>query len=207
MADATLTEAFGGFLGFGSGLPIAPALATDSGGVFTSGVARGVDQTQAMLFGFAQVVGEATGFDMLAEFGEEGVARNLQEIQENPARIESWDDVESLANFHDYIAERLGEQVPLMASVLGTGGLGGAIAAARGAATLAAKAAVGKGLKNKIGRAAFAEYEKTVARKRLLGQRAGAGAAAFALGTGETGIELASRGISAPGTAFTAGAV
>ena len=163
-------------------------------GGFGNALARGVDQTQLMAFGAANALGEATGIDFLARWGEEGIVRNMEEIAANPAQVESWDDVNSLADFYTYFTERLGEQIPNLASLVGTGGLAG----------IAGKAAAGKALKNKVGDEAFDAF---LSRRKQLAQAAGATVAGTALNAGETQIQFRQEGIDAPGAALFTGAV
>ena len=124
----------------------------------SSAFGRGVDQMQASLYGFATAIGQLTGFDALEEWGEDGVARNLEEMSRNPPEIHSWDDVDSLSDFGTYFLETLAEQAPqlLMDVALGLG-----IAAAApisGGASLVAGAA---------GRTAAAQAMKGFTKKQL----------------------------------------
>ena len=66
------------------------------GSTFGNAVSRGTDSLQASLYGAADALGRLTGVDALATWGEEGVKRNLAEAALRPAKVESWDDVDSL---------------------------------------------------------------------------------------------------------------
>lgn len=137
----------------------------------SSSFGRGVDQLQASLYAFTNVIGNLTGFDTLAAWGEEGVLRNIEELKKNPPEIHSWDDVDSLSEFGTYALEALGEQAPqLLMDVMlaiggtvvsGVGGLG-AVAARRAAIQGLGKkatAAVGKKLKRMVGEPNFAKFQ------------------------------------------------
>jgi len=152
----------------------------DVGSTFAHSVARGTDTTQAGLYGFAQLAGSLTGTDVLKEWGEDGVRRNMIEAARNPARIDSIDDVDSLAKLGTYVIEALGENAPNLALMAAGGGAG----------ALAARAAVGK--------AALASLKK--------GALAGAAAVDLPVQAGESYTGLKEAGIDAPGTALLAGA-
>lgn len=175
------------------------ATATDvqpRGGTFGLAVERGTDTLQMLGFSAgnvaAQFIGDALGTETLDDWGIEGLKRNMIEASLNPAQIEKWDDVESLGTLATYVVEALGEQVPNLASLIGTGGVGAA----------AARAAVGK----KLALNALKHRNNLQAvQLQQAGQRgmtAGVGAGSFTLGAGEIGQELREAGIDSPGTAL-----
>lgn len=166
---------------------------------FSRAIARGTDQYQASLYGFAKTIGDATGIDMLSKFGEEGVESNIKEIMANPADIRDWDDVDSLAEFGTYFVEALGEQVPQLAvdipllvggTVAGTSMVG---------ARKVAMAQVGKTVKRKLGQKAFLNFKRLAV--------AAPTANLMAQSIGETQMELMAEDVEAPGTAIATGAV
>lgn len=151
---------------------------------FIDALQRGADNTQASLFGFAELVGSLTGVDPIEQYGAEGVRRNLVAAAQNPAKIESTDDIKSLGDLGTYVIEAVGENAPNLA-LMATGAGAGA-----SAASLTARAAVGK--------AALSTLKK--------GALVGAAAADFPVQAGESYTGLKEAGIDAPGTALLAGA-
>lgn len=152
-------------------------------GTFSRATSRGLDNTQGLLYAAANAFGEFTGVDVIAEWGEEGMVRNMHEAALSPAEIGEFDNVESLADFGTYVLEAIGEQIPNIALT----------ATGAGAAALTARAAIGKALLQKT---------STLARRAPL---LGAAATSYPLGVGEVQQELVGAGIEAPGTALVAG--
>lgn len=168
----------------------------------TSAFARGVDQTQASLYAFAQAIGNLTGVDMLARFGREGVERNLAELEQNPATVESWDDIETLSDFGDFLLEGVVSQLPGLgvdlAAVMTGGGVGAVLAkkaAMKGAVSKAEKAALGKSIKNQLGEEAFDKFLKNRKKAIIAGQTTAAAASSVAQNTGETQMQFDAAGI------------
>lgn len=115
---------------------------------FGKGVVRGIDNTQGLLYHAMNALGELTGTDALAAWGEEGAFDNMLEAALNPAEIGTSDNIESLADLGTYVAEALGEQVPNLLITLTGAGAGAGIA----------KAAIGKALIGRLAGAATAGY-------------------------------------------------
>lgn len=183
-------------------------------GTFARSVDRGIDQTQAMLYGAANAVGELMGFDALSEWGLEGVERNLKEASYNPAEIASYEDVESLSDAWTYVVEAIGEQAPQLAIDLVAGVATGGMASL---GSMAARAGAAKALKRKIGEERFG---RLLANKRYQRQQEEKYGGAFGKGfkygvlggmqsqmTGEVQLEFIEQGLDAPGTAIATGAV
>ena len=175
-------------------------------GTFTKAVSRGVDTTQSLLYAASNAIGEATGIDTMAEWGEEGMVKNMHEAALNPAEIGKFDNVEGLADFGTYVLEAIGEQVPNIALT----------ATGAGTGAVAARAAIGKALLKKATARAGAgvplggtgELVAQGLAKSQLAKRApliGAAATTYPLGVGEVQQELVEAGIEAPGTALLAG--
>lgn len=173
-----------------------------------AGVARGIDNLQATLYGATNAFGEMTGIDLIAEWGEEGVIDNMKEAAMNPAEIKSWDDVDSLASFGTYVVETLGEQAPNLL----------AMATGAGVGAVAARAAVGKAaLKHFSKKLAGIRGVEQGAAERLAAIRLGksklakaspalgTAAVSYPMAVGEVQNELKEGDIDAPGTAFLAG--
>lgn len=168
--------------------------------------ARGVDNMQGTFYGFADALGQVAGVDVLSEWGQEGVARNVVEAMRSPARVESYEDIDGLADVGIYALEAVGEFAPqLLADVsagLATGGTG----------VVAKKlllAGAGKALLRKTGGSMA-----TAAPRKLgthgweafaPGAKAGAFASAYMQNTGETQNQFVAEGIEAPGEALLIG--
>ena len=183
------------------------------GGIWNA-LMRGTDQSQSLLYAFVDIIGEATGIDLIEEFGEAGVKRNIESIMRNKPKVQSWDDVEGLGSFGTYVIERVLEQVPSLLAQTGAT-IAGALAAGPGGgagaavASSAARAALGKELARVAGRKASQGFvERQVARMATREGAAGAtaGAAYAAMeGAGETQLGFTDEGIEAPFTALGTG--
>ena len=191
---------------------------TPGGGSFTRAMGRGKDQLDATVYAAgnasAKLVGDIIGTETLDDWGMEGLRKNLIEAAMNPADISSWDDVKDMDSFLTYVVEALGEQVPNMAAMLGTGGLG----------SIAIRAAVGKKLlqtalkketsklgkdagSDALGKAALTAKKEAFDKSRnsTLYKNSsipGVTAASYTMGVGEIHQELMEGGIDSPGTAF-----
>ena len=91
---------------------------------FTKGLLRGVDSTQALLYGGIGAVGDVLGMDSVRDWGYENYARNMEEAEENKAAIGSISEVNSLGSFGQYTMGVLGELAPTAAGALASGGIG-----------------------------------------------------------------------------------
>lgn len=164
-------------------------------------VIRGMDNAQMALYGAVNAGAKALGLESVAQWSEEGIQDNIQELMHNPAQIGTYENIDSLSDAGTYLVEALGEQIPTFAVDLGaavaSGGVGAiASALSRKAALRAATDHFMKGqIKSQIG--------KDAARAA----RAGGVASIYAQSTGETQLGLMEEGIDAPGTAFGVGAL
>lgn len=95
-------------------------------GEFTKGVLRGIDSTQALLYGGTGAVGDILNIDTLRDWGYEGYLRNMEEANENAAAVGSYSDVDSIGSAWQYAQGILGELVPTLATSLVSGGIGAA---------------------------------------------------------------------------------
>ena len=95
-------------------------------GEFTKGVFRGIDSTQALLYGGTGAVGDILNIDTLRDWGYEGYLRNMEEANENAAAVGSYSDVDSIGSAWQYAQGVLGELVPTLATSLVSGGIGAA---------------------------------------------------------------------------------
>ncbi|WP_345192910.1 thermonuclease family protein, partial [Kistimonas scapharcae] len=168
---------------------------SDRSGTFAGAFARGGNQSQAMLYAAGNAIGELFGSDVIADWGLEGIERNLREAAVNPPEIQSYEDVESLADAGTYILEAIGEQAPQLLVDLGFAvGTGGTSVAA----SMAGRAAVGKFFKRQLGEAAYGQLMKKMSTR-------GAVAGIYGQTAGETQLEYLEQGIDAPGTALAVG--
>lgn len=172
---------------------------------FGSSFVRGVDNTQSMLYGFAEALGSAAGVDVLADWGREGVARNVVEAMRNPARVETYEDIDGYTDAMIYGLEAVGEFAPQLLVDLGIGVVTG------GAAVLTkeALAAGGKALMRRAGSsatAASADVAKAGWKAFAPAAKVGAFTSAYMQNTGETQNQYRVEGIDAPGEALLIGA-
>ena len=172
---------------------------------------RGIDNTQSMFYGFANALGGATGADVLANWGEDGVARNVVQAMRNPARVASYEDIDGLADFGIYALEAIVENSPQLLGDLGIG----AITGGTGVLAKEALAGAGKALLRSAGGPMAVSKARQIAADGLMragtrlgfmdSAKAGAMASMYAQVTGETQNQLVSEGIDNPGLALAVG--
>jgi len=136
---------------------------------------RGVDHTQMNLFQFSELMGEVTGSDMMTEWGEEGVIRNMHEAAMSPADVATSDDIESLTDLGKFIVEKTIENAPNLLVDLGVGAASAAAVVATGGAASAVLApallaSIGKSFIGKVGWKAAGKFGVQSA---MFGQMAG----------------------------------
>lgn len=172
------------------------------GNAFTKGVKRGVDNVQQIGYSASNVaamaVGDLFGTEVLDSWGEEGLKRNLVEAAMNPAEVQTWDDVDGLSTGLSYVMATLGEQLPNLATLIGTGGIG-----------VGVKAGVSKiaqaGIQKKLSQLALKQGNVMQVAKMQAGGSgftSGVVAGSYGFGTGEIGNELRDAGIDSPITAL-----
>ena len=113
-------------------------------------VDKGIDKTQMNLYQFTELVGEMAGVDLMKEWGEEGVIRNMVEASKSPSEFDSYEDVDtsSIESIGRYVIEKTLENAPNIATDIGIG----AAAIASGVGIPAAIAlATGRSFIKKIG--------------------------------------------------------
>lgn len=98
-------------------------------GEFRKGVARGIDELQALAGGAIGLVGDATGSDILRDFGYDIYKEQMAEAGQYAPAVESMYDIESMDSFADWLAGTAGELLPSVAGALVSGGAGGLIGA------------------------------------------------------------------------------
>ena len=159
-------------------------------GEFTRGVARGVDQTQAMYYGGAALVADSLGWDGGKEWAMEGYQRNQDEAQENAATVRSYRDVDDIESGLRYATGLAGEVLPSGAEALvsgaATGGVGAPIA--RQFAKRAIKRTIAKRVAREVSSEAI-KLAQQQARKKLIEAAAKRGAAkASTIGVGASSV-------------------
>lgn len=149
---------------------------------FGEALGRGTDMMQSMLYGSAEATGEALGWDTLAKWAGEGRRRNEAEMQSAPARASlTGGEIESFGDFATWMADVIGEQIPIMGPIAGGGAVGAGIGSFFGGVGAVPGAVIGGAI--------------------------GAFVPSFALGVGEVQGSIKERGEdqSAPGYAFLGG--
>ena len=96
---------------------------------FVAGAARGADNLQATGYAFAQIASQLVGSDAAEAWAKRGIKEQLRQAAMNPAKIQSYKDMEDFGDFGSYVLDTLGEQVP-NAIMMATGAGGAAAAAA-----------------------------------------------------------------------------
>lgn len=186
-------------------IDLSGATATDLGsraGTFGKAVGRGVDQVQQLGYSAlnvgAMALGDLFGTEVLDSWGEEGLRRNMIEAAMNPAEVQTWDDVENLSTGFTYVLEALGEQLPNIATLVGTGGAGALV---KGGVSKLVQA----GIQKKLAQLALKQGNNLQVAKIVKGGSGftpGIAAGSYVMGTGEIGNELREAGIDSPGTAL-----
>lgn len=166
-----------------------PAVEPDRSGEFYKGVHRGVAETEASGYGAVAAAGSLTGADSVKTWGLEHAHTKMIDAALHPAKIETWDDVHSLANFFDYFKSTVGESLPAIAT----------FAAGAGVGSLAAKAAIGKAALAALTKEEAVTVMAAAAKRGSIG---GMVAADYPQQVGSTYNQLKENGIDAPGTAL-----
>ena len=96
---------------------------------FVRGLVSGGDQTEALGFGGASLVGSAlskmTGGkvgDDLSEWGMEGYRRNMREAEENPIDVENIQDIQGVGDALSWASGQAGRLAPTALLAIGSGG-------------------------------------------------------------------------------------
>lgn len=174
--------------------PASTPSAMELGREFGRGVRRGVSQTGALLVGGASALAGAVGARDTADTWMKTYDALQKDAAAYPSSV-SWDQaLSSPGAFLSYSAGALGEQVPVMASVVATGGVGSLVGRL-----------IGKGIINRAaGQAAIQAADKWA----LHGGFSGAAAAGSALEAGGIYGEQREAGLEpSPKTALVGGAV
>jgi len=160
---------------------------TDDRWEVTKGISSGIDSLQATGGGVMALAGDAIDSDAVRNAGMDIYNRNIEEAQENAPRITDYHDIrtDGVGNFvedaTDYAVGGIGQMLPSVATMIGTGGIGG----------LAAKKIAQKVVKDKFGNKAKAVALKKAQQK---GQVAGAATGSIGMETGEIYGDVAEQG-------------
>lgn len=196
------------------------------GGEFERGVERGVSQTKQMFLGLADMAGSVLESAPLREFAQDNIDREEARIERLVSDVPSLSDIDNGADFLDWAAGKIGEQIPIMGGIL-TGTGAGALAAGIGRATL--RSSIRKELTNRatqamqlggtVDRAALrnivsGQLNNPVTQQLLQqtmsvrqGATVGSVVAGTGINTGDIQNELREAGIDAPLTAAIGGVV
>ena len=160
---------------------------------FSRGARQGIDSMQQGLYGVARLAGRELGVSSLEEFGQKGVDYNQMQLETGPApTVSQIADVQDAGDFFRYAAGQLGAATPMLATMLGTGGITGAV--------------VKKVLENGLRRAVFDYSMRTLTEKgfsseaaslatqRVLGSEAGRKMLIGAVTSGKTAEQVLARG-------------
>lgn len=185
------------------------------------GIGAGIQETQAGLYGFAQLIGQITGSEAIQEYGREGALRNLEESAKLGPEINSLADVGGVSDFFKFAAGGLGKGLPSIGASLTGGGIAAAVARKafmsrlRGAVVADARASLGAELAGRLGRSEIDNAVRAALRQpsvnRMLANvtaaSAGLGSAAPTLPIEAGGIvtDLDQQGLEAPFTALLGG--
>jgi hypothetical protein len=125
---------------------------------FSTGLARGTDQTQGLLYGFTGLVGQALGVEGLEEFGLENYTRKMEEAALNEATVrDPFDQIGGVGDAATYAAGIIGEQIPQLLVSLGGAGIGG----------LAARTVAKRVIANEVAKRAAAGMTKKEAEREV----------------------------------------
>jgi len=96
---------------------------------FTRSVNRGIQQSQAMMYGLGGLAGSALGIESLKQKGLEGYQRNIEEAGLYPGtEFDEIGEAEGLGKVGvgaQWAVEKLGENLPILAGSILSGGVGG----------------------------------------------------------------------------------
>ena len=94
---------------------------------FSRGVARGVDQVQALGYGTVGLAGDVVGSDAVRDFGLRGYERNMEEAAQNMGTVAGFTDIEDADDFVRWSVGTLAEFSPQLLTSIATGGIGATI--------------------------------------------------------------------------------
>ena len=160
----------------GRGIPAAPAAQQEAPGFWSQVWNRAIDPVQGSLYGMVGLFGDLIGNDTIRDWGIEGYQRNLQEAEEGnriaPRQVPTIEDIHSLGDAGTWFMETLADQVPNLAMMAGSAGVGGLLG--RGAMNVAgqtfARKFAEKEMKNMAANAMAAGVGKKAAEEAAMKQ-------------------------------------
>lgn len=170
-------------------------------------VLRGIDNLQSTGAGLVELIGNASGWNSVEEWGSNVRALNEAEAQRNPAAIGSYTNVHGWGDAARYAVEGVLENLPMFVPSMVSGGVGGLIArkTAEGFVEKVIAEQVAKGLSVQAAKEAAA---KMVAKRVFLGSVSGAYLSSSAMETGDIyGSVIDDSGVHAPLLAVGAGSL
>lgn len=173
-----------------SGISIFPEEERSLAGEAGAGVARSIDQTQAMGFGLLGLMGEVLEVQGLSDLGIDGYKRNMEEAAKNQASIQNpFEEIGGVGDAALYATGILSENIiNILTSATGAG-IG--MAAAKGVAGKVVASEIAKRIASGMEKeAAEAAVAKLVAKNALLGageqaMKAGAVGGAYVANVGQ----------------------
>ena len=159
-------------------------------GEFVKGVKSGIHETVTMFRGAQAVISDVAGADQTTdELIELIQERGRTAERDYPRTVAKVEDIDSIGNFVRFASRALGEQVPVLASIIAGGGVGGVLG------RLVAKKAITRGVAAQV-----------AARYPIRSAGAAAVATATGIETGATAEEqIGAKGKISPGVAIAAG--
>lgn len=129
-------------------LPTAQEKAVAEMGEFRKGINRGLQETQALLYGGLGALADVAEIPSATQWGYEGYQRNMEEAEAFPAATPAFSRIGSPGSALDWAAGTAGTLVPsALVSLLG-GGVGGAVA--KTVAGTAIKKAAARGIEDLV---------------------------------------------------------
>ena len=150
------------------------------------GLSQGIDGLQATGYGLMALVVDATGNKELGTWFLDQYLRNLDEAQANGANLPRVEDVDwsNPTAALSKLGALIGEAMPSIALMIGTGGVGGLIA----------KQAVKGGVKKLVGKGLSDDAAKLITKAQGIGRGVGAYGAAMGMETGSIYGDVAVEG-------------
>ena len=94
-------------------------------GNFTAGFSAGIDQTQALWGGLKAWYGDTVGDEDMVTEGLAYYQEQMKEASESVGDVMSYEEIEGLGDFADYAAYMIGNLLPTVGTVIGSGGAAG----------------------------------------------------------------------------------
>lgn len=111
----------------GQQMPTAP-VQQEAPGFWSQVWNRAIDPVQGSLYGMVGLFGDLIGNDTIRDWGIEGYQRNLQEAEEGnkiaPRQVPTIEDINSVGDAGTWFMETLADQVPNLAAMAGSAGIG-----------------------------------------------------------------------------------